>query len=374
MIQLIVFFVILSVLVLVHEFGHFISARIFGIRVEEFGFGLPPRARKLFEKWGTVFTLNWLPIGGFVKLYGEEYSQGDEVVAGEAGRFYDKPARIRAVVFVAGVIMNFLLGILLFATVYSFVGIPEKTERVRVEEVVADSPADKAGFKVGDVVREIDIPDVDPTSLKLRGATKVVIKETDKMVKLVGEQAGKELAVAVVAKDGTEKVLKVTPRKDPPAGQGALGVVLSNVELTKYPWWQMPFRGAVVGLSEAIAWGKDIASGLGQMAYGLVTGKGVPKDLSGPVGIYQVSGQVIKQGFLATLQFMGVLSINLAVLNILPLPALDGGHVLFLGVEKIIGRKRKNKIEGYVNTAGMIFLLSAMALITIRDVGRLIVK
>jgi len=353
-IQLIVFFLILSVLVLVHEFGHFISARIFGIRVEEFGFGLPPRAKKLFTKWGTVFTLNWLPIGGFVKLYGEEYSHGDEVVVGEAGRFYDKPARVRAVVFVAGVIMNFLLGIFLFATVYSFVGIPVTTDRVRVEEIVADSPADKAGFKVDDVIKQFS--------------------ETNQMVKFVNENAGGEIELLVVGKDGAERTIKVIPRKDPPAGEGALGIVLSNVELRKYPWWQMPFRGAVVGLSEAIAWGKDIASGLGHMVYGLVTGKGVPKDLSGPVGIYQVSGQVIKQGFLATLQFMGVLSINLAVLNILPLPALDGGHVFFLLIEKIIGRKRKNKIEGYVNTAGMIFLLSAMALITIRDVGRLIVK
>ncbi|MBI2310438.1 site-2 protease family protein [Candidatus Collierbacteria bacterium] len=370
MIQLIVFFLILSVLVLVHEFGHFISARIFGIRVEEFGFGLPPRAKKLFTKWGTVFTLNWLPIGGFVKLYGEEYSHGDEIVAGEAGRFYDKPARVRAVVFVAGVIMNFLLGIFLFATVYSFVGIPVTTDRVRVEEIVADSPAEVAGLKIDDIVQKLSVSGKDPSTAL--GMTE--IKETNQLVKLVTENAGREIELLVVAKDGSERTINVTPRKDPPAGQGALGIVLSNVELRKYPWWQMPFRGAVVGLSEAIAWGKDIASGLGHMVYGLVTGRGVPKDLSGPVGIYQVSGQVIKQGFLATLQFMGVLSINLAVLNILPLPALDGGHVFFLLIEKLIGKKRKNKIEGYVNTAGMIFLLSAMALITIRDVGRLIVK
>jgi len=127
-------------------------------------------------------------------------------------------------------------------------------------------------------------------------------------------------------------------------------------------------------LSEAIAWGRDIASGLGKMVYGLVTGKGVPKDLAGPVGIYQVSGQVIKQGLLATLQFIGILSVNLAVLNILPFPALDGGRLIFLGVEKVIGKRRKNTVEGYVNTAGMIFLLSVMALITVRDVWRLIVK
>lgn len=363
MIQFIVFFIILSVLVLVHEFGHFISARILGIKVEEFGFGLPPRARKLFDKWGTTFSLNWLPIGGFVKLFGEEYSEGDEVVAGEAGRFYDKPARVRAVVLVAGVIMNFLLGIFLFATVYSFVGIPEKTERVRVEEVVKGSPAEIAGFVVGDVISKFSISN-----------SQFSVKGTDQLVKLVSENAGNEVELLVKDKGGKERTIKVTPRKDPPAGEGALGVILTNVELIKYPWWQMPFRGVVVGLSEAIAWGKDIATGLLKMVYGLITGKGVPKDLSGPVGIYQVSGQVIKQGFLSTLQFVGVLSINLAVLNILPFPALDGGHVLFLGVEKLIGKKRKNRIEGYVNTAGMIFLLSAMALITIRDLVRLVSK
>ena len=363
MIQLIVFLTILSVLVLVHEWGHYICAKIFGVAVTEFGFGLPPRARKLFTRKGTLFSLNWLPIGGFVKLYGEEYLEGDELLTGENGRFYDKSARARAVILTAGVIMNFLLGIVLFAAVYSYVGIPVKTDRVRVVEIALDSPAEKAGLTVGDRVAEFRIQNSD-----------IKIQSTEQLVKLVTEKAGSEVSLLVVDKAGNERLVKVTPRKDPPEGQGALGVVLSNVELTKYPWWQMPLRGAVVGLSEAIAWGRDIASGLGKMVYGLVTGKGVPKDLAGPVGIYQVSGQVIKQGLLATLQFIGILSVNLAVLNILPFPALDGGRLIFLGVEKVIGKRRKNTVEGYVNTAGMIFLLSVMALITVRDVWRLIVK
>lgn len=363
MVQLIIFLGILSALVLVHEWGHYIFAKIFGVRVEEFGFGLPPRARKLFTRKGTLFSLNWLPIGGFVKLYGEEYSDGDGLLAGENGRFYDKPARARAVILTAGVIMNFLLGILLFAVVYSFVGIPVKTDRVRIVEVVADSPAAVAGVAIDERVAEFRFGEITEK-----------ISDTTQLVKLVTENAGNEIDLLVMGKEGGERLVKVTPRKDPPAGQGALGVILSNVELTKFPWWQMPFRGAVVGLSEAIAWGRDIAGGLGKMVYGLVTGKGVPKDLAGPVGIYQVSGQVIKQGVLATLQFIGILSVNLAVLNILPFPALDGGRLIFLGVEKLIGKKRKNTVEGYVNTAGMVFLLSVMALITIRDVWRLIVK
>src|SRR3989339_1953651 len=112
--QIVIFVLMLSVLVLVHEFGHFIMARLFKMRVEEFGIGLPPRARKLFTRKGTLFSLNWLPIGGFVKLYGEEYSEGDELLAGDNGRFYDKSARARAVILTAGVLMNFLLGIVLF--------------------------------------------------------------------------------------------------------------------------------------------------------------------------------------------------------------------------------------------------------------------
>jgi regulator of sigma E protease len=218
-------------------------------------------------------------------------------------------------------------------------------------------------MKIDDVVTELRIVNFESS-----------IKETNQLVKLVTQHAGEEVSLKVIGKDGSEKTIVVVPRVSPPEGEGALGVMLSNVELTQFPWWQMPFRGAVVGMSEAIAWGKDIAGGLGQMVYGLLTGKGVPKDLAGPIGIYQVSGQVIKQGFLATLQFVGILSINLAVLNILPFPALDGGRVIFLGVEKIIGKRRKNLVEGYVNTAGMIFLLSIMALITVRDVWRLIVK
>ena len=150
--QLVIFLAILSVLVLVHEWGHYICAKIFGVKVEEFGFGLPPRARKLFTRKGTLFSLNWLPIGGFVKLYGEEYSEGDELLAGDNGRFYDKSARARAVILTAGVIMNFLLGIVLFAAVYSYVGIPVKTDRVRIVEVVADSPAAAAGLAIDERV------------------------------------------------------------------------------------------------------------------------------------------------------------------------------------------------------------------------------
>ena len=349
--QLLVFFVILSVLVIVHELGHFFAAKFFKMRVEEFGFGLPPRAKKLFTKGGTLFSLNWLPIGGFVKLYGEDMEDEDQVKSSEA--FFNKPAWQRAVVLTAGVTMNFILGIFLFATVYSFLGIPTKTDRVSIVEITKDSPAEKAGIEVDSIVKGF--------------------KTTEEFVSMVNENKGKEVTLNLI-KNGQEKKVVVIPREKPPVGEGALGVSLSNIEMIHFPWWQMPFRGAVTGLQEAWAWGKEIVNNLGQLVYRVATGKGLPSDIAGPVGIYQVSKSVYKMGSLAVLQFAGVLSINLGVLNIMPFPALDGGRLIFIGVERIIGKKRKNKIEGYVHTAGMIFLLGLMALITIKDVIKLFHK
>ncbi len=311
----------------------------------------------------TQFSLNWLPIGGFVKLFGEEYETGDEILPGKSERFYNKPAWQRGLVFVAGVLMNFLLGIVLFAVVYSIIGIPTKTDRVTISEVAQNSPAEKVGLKVDERVAEFRIQN-----------SAVKIGSTDQLVKLINDNKGKEVSLKIIAKDGKVREVKVVPRENPPVGEGALGVALSSIELIKYPWWQMPFRGMYEGTIEAWAWGKQIAGGLWQIVYGLLTGKGVAADVKGPVGIYQVSSQVVKQGLVATLQFVGILSVNLAILNIMPFPALDGGRLVFLVVEGIIGKKIKNKIEGYFNTAGMVLLLGLMLLITVRDVIKLVVK
>ena len=355
--QLLTFILTLSVLVLVHEFGHFIMAKLFGMRVEEFGIGLPPRAKKLFSKGGTLFSLNWLPIGGFVKLFGEDMEDEAQLASPEA--FFNKPMWQRAGVLFAGVTMNFILGILLFAAVYSFMGIPTETDRVLIVEVTENSPAKEAGIEKESVAKKIIFEDKEYT-----------FETMDEFVEAVNGLKGKEI-VLTLEKDGVEKEVTITPRENPPAGEGSLGVALSNIELVKFPWWQMPFRGAVVGVEEAISWGKEITGNLFSLVAGILTGKGVPKDVAGPVGIYQVSKEVYKFGWLAVLQFAGVLSVNLAILNVMPFPALDGGRIAFLGVERIIGKKKKNKIEGYVHTVGMIILLLLMVLITARDVFRL---
>ena len=342
--QVVIFLITLSVLILIHELGHFFAAKFFGMEVEEFGIGFPPRVKKLFTWKGTLFSLNLLPIGGFVKIKGENFEVGEER---QANLFWEKPIWQRAMVLLAGVFGNFLLGVILFGIVYSVMGVPTKMGRVKVVGVSESSPAAMAEIVEGNIFKGYD--------------------NTEDLIKYIGENKGKEIDF-VLEMDGKDREVKVVPRENPPEGEGSLGVLLSDMELVKFPWWQMPFKGIVVGTREAFNWGKEIATGLVGMITGIFAGEGVPEGVAGPVGIYKLSSQVNSLGWLASLQFMGVLSMNLAVLNILPLPALDGGRLVFLGVEMLIGKKRKNKIEGWVHGVGMILLLGLMVLITIRDI------
>lgn len=356
--QILVFVLMLSILILVHEFGHYFMAKFFKMRVEEFGIGLPPRAKKLFTREGTLFSLNWLPLGGFVRLFGEDAD--DAVQASSPEAFFNKPIWQRAGVLMAGVIMNFVLGILAFGVVYTYLGIPTKTDKVLVVEVAKGSPAEAVGIKTESEIRKIIFENKE-----------IAFGGVDGFIQQVEPLKGKTIQLRVLDKEGVEREVSVVPRLAPPDGEGALGVALSGVEMKMYPLWQRPFRGVVVGMQEAWAWGKEITMSLGKLLWGVITGQGVPKDVSGPIGIYQVSKQVYKVGWVAVVQFMAILSINLAILNIMPFPALDGGRLLFLGVEMIIGKKIKNRIEGYVHSVGMVFLIGLMVLVTVRDIIKL---
>ncbi|MCX6724535.1 MAG: M50 family metallopeptidase [Candidatus Shapirobacteria bacterium] len=167
-------------------------------------------------------------------------------------------------------------------------------------------------------------------------------------------------------------ILWVTPRNNPPEGEGPLGVLVSDMEIKKFPFWQMPWRGTIEGFKEAFGWAVLILGALKNMVIDLVAHGTIPKDVAGPIGIFQITGVVAKSGILNILQFMGILSVNLAVVNILPLPALDGGRLVFIIYEAITRRKPKPSFEQWVNTAGMAFLLLLVVLITINDIGRLV--
>lgn len=380
------FLLILSLLVFVHELGHFLMAKRSGILVEEFGFGLPPRiwGKKIGE---TVYSINLLPIGGFVKLFGEDDGSGSE--KREVGRevrnrklgraFWAKPISTRLLVILAGVLMNFLLALLVFSITYWVMGIPTKTGQIKILGVAKDSPAALAGLKDGDQVvsldgRKVEIGEefINLTKERAGQVIRLEIKR-DKdnpcqpNQKVLGGMVGIDFSLN--CKEGN-LLVSLIPRVNPPEDQGPLGVIISEMEMKHYSSYLMPFYGIREGLKESVAWGKTILLSLGQMIKGLSQGQ-VPKDIAGPIGIYQATGIVAKSGYLAILEFIGILSVNLAIINILPFPALDGGRLILLGVEKIFGRRVTPKIEAWVNNLGMIILLFLLLLVTINDLLRI---
>lgn len=362
MVTFLVFFAILSLLILIHELGHFWVAKRSGIYVEEFGFGIPPRmfGVKIGE---TIYSLNWLPFGGFVRLYGEDASE--EEMQGRARvpksrAFYSQPTVVKAAVVSAGVIMNFLLAGLAFTIAYSVTGIPVEGETVRVLDVQPDSPAAMAGIQKNDVVlRVIDDGKVE------------VVDHVDDFLTAVQSNPGKEMSIEIRREGVADFITVITPRVEFPDNQGPTGVVISSLEQKFYPWWQMPWLGMKYGFDEALQWSRLILVMMGQMVRDLFISGKKPEGLGGPVQIYQITGEVVQYGWVAVLRLLGILSVNLAVLNILPFPALDGGRLFFILLERLIGKKITPNFERWVHTAGMMLLISLMVMITIGDFARL---
>jgi regulator of sigma E protease len=301
--------------------------------------------------------VNWLPFGGFVKLFGEELSESKRVKEQESRKaFWRKSKKVRTGVIVAGVLANFLLAVVVFSVVYSFSGIPTQTGQIKIVGLLPDSPASKAGLKEGDVILKVD---------------EEHLNDLNHFIKLVDQKKGAKIELLVEREKG-KLVLWVTPRENPPEGEGPLGVIVSDIEMKKYPFWQMPFRGTVEGFKEAFGWTVVITQALGKMVVDLITQGVAPKDIAGPVGIFQITGMVAKSGVLATLQFIGILSVNLAIINILPFPALDGGRLIFVAYEAVARRRPRPSFERWVNTAGMVFLLFLIFLVTINDIIRIL--
>lgn len=359
LITIIVFIVILSVLVLVHELGHFLVAKKLGIKVEEFGFGLPPKALS-FKKGETIYSINWLPIGGFVKLYGEDEAGSGkirnskfEIRNSDRHRaFFARPAWQRILVVTAGVVMNFLLAVVIISFLFSAFGVSVPGDKVMIVNVLKNSPAEKAGLKIGDIVESINGKKV---------------KEPGQLISITKENLGKKIRLEVGNEKLTIRVVEVTPRKSYPSNEGPMGVSLSpNYKTIKYPWYQAPFLGTL----EALQTSWLIISGLFSMLYQFVFHGIAPKGVAGPVGIAQLTGQFVQIGPYAVLSFVSMLSLNLAILNILPFPALDGGRLAFILVEVIFGKKVSIKYESYAHAAGMALLIGLILLVTINDLIR----
>ncbi len=369
MLSIVIFIIVLSVLVLLHELGHYVAARRAGVRVEEFGLGYPPRALQLFKRGTTIFSLNWIPFGGFVRLDGEdaEYDQQKETKrASDDKPFYMASASARLGIILAGVAVNLLVGVVAFSVVYSLVGIPTQLNEARIGQVVSGSPAQEAG-----VPEQVSI-----TAIRLDDGV-VSTPTVDDVINVVAKNRGRELALITTGacqglecqELSQEFVAYVRTAEETPAGQGALGVVFETNALVFYPWYQMPVRGIGVGLQQTFGLTLLILDSLSQMVREAFGGS-VPSDIAGPVGIVHQAQQsgILEQDVLTVVQFAGMISINLAVMNMLPIPALDGGRATFIILEKIVGRKRVSKIEGYANYGGFAVLLALILAITAKDI------
>ena len=351
----IVFVVLLLALVLVHEWGHFIAAKKAGCNVEEFGFGFPPKLWS-FTWHGTEYSLNLLPIGGFVKIEGEDMAEQSPAPTS----FASKSASWRVVILAAGGVMNIVLAWVLLS-VQGVIGVPTlitednaatltKTQTY-ILEVQPGSPAAEAGL--AELDRIVSIDDLaTPTIQSIQQHT--------------AERAGEPLEL-VVSRQGATQELSVTPRVDPPPGEGALGISLASTGLATVPWWQAPWHGLQRTGLLLMAIVTQFGIILGQL---FSTGS-VGGDLAGPVGIAVLTNEATTLGLPYVLEFGALISLNLALINILPFPALDGGRIAFVLLEVLRGGKRlASQVEQYIHTAGFALLILLMVWITFRDVGR----
>ena len=357
---IVAFILILSVLVLIHELGHFITAKKFGIKVEEFGFGFPPRVFGL-KRGETIYSINLLPFGGFVKLFGEDEAGGgslnvkssNKTIGKDLNRaFFARPAWQRAIIVFAGVVMNFVLAVILISYLFAVQGVALPTKNVKIVEVVKNTPAQEVGLMVGDVVTNVN------------GKK---ITDTKEFVNLTRQYLGQKITIDI--KRGDRFIsLVVTPRKDYPKGEGPLGVAISATEIKKYSILEAPFFGTW----EAMKFSWIIVTGLFDMVANLVLHGTRPTGVAGPIGVAQLTGQAVSYGLNATLWFMALLSLNLAVLNVLPIPALDGGRLFFILIELVTRRKVNQKYETYAHAIGLALLLTLIVVITFFYILRLL--
>ncbi|MFH1769394.1 MAG: M50 family metallopeptidase [Parcubacteria group bacterium] len=358
MFELIILIIVLGVLIFVHEFGHFIVAKRSGMKVEEFGFGFPPRIWGI-KRGETIYSINWIPLGGFVRILGEDGKDKDNPRS-----FSHATPGPRAKVVVAGVIMNILLAIVLLS-ILNMTGsriqiTDDNASRARDIEVnivgiAPDSPAEDAGFIVGDVIAGLSIAD-----------EMITVDELEDVQIFVEDHKGEEIIMSLLRNSESIDV-PVVPRLDPPEGEGALGIGMITSGLVTYPVHIAIWRS--VQDTGTFLW--RITTGFGAIVRDLATGGDAIKQIAGPVGIAVISGNAARAGFSNLIFFTAIISLNLTILNILPIPPLDGGKLLFIILEKLRkGKPVAQKIEMAVSSVGFLLLIALVVYATINDIGR----
>jgi len=342
---IIAFVLVLSLLVLVHELGHFTVAKLTGIRVEEFGLGYPPRLFTIARRGDTEYTINAIPFGGFVRMLGEEDPSHPD-------SFAAKSKLVRAGALLAGPLMNVVLAFLLFIGV-GLIGFDIPVGSVNIVGVAPGSPAAEAGLQEGDTILSID------------GLT---VRNTYELSRYTRERLGEEVALSI--KRGEETLpVHLTPRQEPPVNEGPMGVIIQTVDIVgadklRYSLWKaIPMAGRMI--VDVIA---AIFSGVASMIQGVIA-----PDIRGPVGIAAVTGEIAKSGLVALTQFTAFLSIQLAIFNLLPFPGLDGGRLAFVALEALRGGKRvAPEKEGFIHLVGLAILIGLMLIVSYQDVVRLL--
>jgi regulator of sigma E protease len=338
--DLLLFLVVLGTLILGHELGHFVAARLRGIKVEEFGIGFPPRLLTLFEAGGTKYTLNWIPLGGFVRPAGED---DPDVPGGLAG----SSKLTRTIVLIAGPAANVLLAF--FAFLFAFRFAAPDLSQVIIAEVTSNTPAYEAGILEGDKILKVD------------GTT---VSSFQSIQEIIAENLGEELGI-LIERDGQESMVYLTPRIEWPEDQGPIGVTLG------YPLATLSWGEAALTSLDSM---RAQVVGLLQLPGRLISGEASEEEarISGLKGIHDMLAwasavdRSSERPFI-TLNIVGVISLGLALANLLPIPALDGGRLMFVLIEALIGRRISPRFEGLAHAVGFMFLLILMVYFNLQD-------
>lgn len=360
--SIVIFILILAILIIVHEYGHFIVAKLWGIRVDEFGLGYPPRAKKLFKKNGTLFTLNWIPFGGFVKIFGED-PDDDSINGPDKNRaLISKPKIAQASVMFAGPLFNFIFAWLVIL-VALFIGMPSyldgsvnenyvQDKKLVISDVLPNSPASNSDLIPGDVVFGVSVS----------GEAYEGVNE-EQLRKLILDNDGEVITLDIIR--GEENLVRSLPVGDIEIdGKPAIGVGLVEVGVYK-PAIGLAFIESLKITGTMIG---QIAYALGDLVVDAFRGQADISTLTGPVGIVSLVGDASHLGFVYLLTFVALISINLGIINLIPFPALDGGRILFIIIEKIKGSRINPKISNSINSIGFIILITLMFVVTFRDV------
>src|SRR3989344_3868993 len=362
--SIILFIILLAVLILVHELGHFLAAKWGGVRVDEFGIGFPPRiwGRKKGE---TTYSVNAIPFGGFVKIFGE--NPDEESISGEGSSrsIVNRPQYIQAIILAAGVLFNVIFAWILISigfmsglpTPVSYGGsVPVENPRLVIVAIAPNSPAEKALLRPGDSITEVRTKKFLLNELSPEGVSVFIEAHSDETIEMAYSRGNFSDEVAMIPEDGIV------------AGKKAIGISMDMIGTLSLPLHLALWEGGktTVGLIPAITVG--LADFIGQS----LSGKGSLDQITGPVGIVGLVGNVTELGFIYLLSLAAFISINLAVVNLLPFPALDGGRLIFLVIETVKGSRINSKIANGLNAVGFVLLIIFMIVVTVNDILKIL--